>query len=131
MPNGFDPVWMETVRIEIDRDRLRHLREGRKGSTDNGGAENHASDNDATDFSIIVWNCGGQGRGQSRQARVGAVISLPALVAFSSLACARETNTSSVGTVSNVVYASQVSERRSGRSRFVRMMAVGSGRFPV
>lgn len=75
MPNGFDPVWMETVRIEIARDRLRHLRDGRKGSSDGGDGENHVSDND-TDFSVIVWNCGGNGRRRSRRAKVGAGLSV-------------------------------------------------------
>lgn len=100
MPNGFDPVWMETVRIEIARDRLRHLREGRKGSTDDGDDDNHASQhNEATDFSIIVWNCGGQDRGQSRQAKVGAVVYHPALFV--------RVNTSEKGTVSDIVYVGE------------------------
>lgn len=77
MPNGFDPVWMETVRIEIARDRLRlhqrgHLQEGQKGSsTDDDGGGVGDDDVPPTDFSIIVWNNCGQGQGQSKQAKVG------------------------------------------------------------
>lgn len=59
MPNGFDPVWMETVRIEIDRDRLRPRAsqrysrggEGLDGIDDGGG-----TDVPPSDFSIVVWN---------------------------------------------------------------------------
>jgi len=72
MPNGIDPVWMETVRIEIDRDRLR----SHKGQqTGNGRAHNgggvHGGANDAlpSDFSIIVWNRL-QGRGQAQLEKV-------------------------------------------------------------
>lgn len=59
MPNGSDPVWMETVRIEIPRDRLRshapHLksRGGQGLAVASGGDGNDAP---PYDFSIIVWN---------------------------------------------------------------------------
>ncbi len=72
MPNGVDPVWMETVRIAINRDRLRSHKGQRKGhGSANDGGGDHGSRNEAlpSDFSIIVWNRL-QGRGQAQPEKV-------------------------------------------------------------
>lgn len=69
MPNGVDPVWMETVRIEIDRDRLRSHKGQQKG---NGLANNDGGSGSETlpaDFSITVWNRL-EGRGQAQPEKV-------------------------------------------------------------
>lgn len=59
MPNGSDPVWMETIRIEIARHRLRshaphcHSRvEKSVAEIDNGAAD----DVPQSDFTVTVWN---------------------------------------------------------------------------
>lgn len=55
MPNGSHPVWMETVRIEIGRDRLWRQQQQQE-------QEAHPSlRNIAADFSITVWDCPGRG----------------------------------------------------------------------
>lgn len=63
MPNGFDPVWMETVRIEIARDRLRSgAPSSRRRSRGGEGLADADADDGGngvvppSDFSIIVWN---------------------------------------------------------------------------
>lgn len=73
MPNGFDPVWMETVRVEIARDRLRshashrHSRGGEGLADTDGGLGN---DSPPSDVSITVWNLV-QERGRSQREKVG------------------------------------------------------------
>ena len=71
MPNGVDPVWMETVRIEIDRGRLRPQSGTHAGEevANNGGRIGRGKDSTPADFSIIVWNRV-QGRGQPRTEKV-------------------------------------------------------------
>lgn len=71
MPNGCDPVWMETVRIEIARDRVRLHNRQHKGEQGHGPQGN---DGDCypspNDFSIVVWNRV-QGRRQTHPDEVG------------------------------------------------------------
>ncbi|CAM9193761.1 unnamed protein product [Scytosiphon promiscuus] len=67
MANGCDPVWMETIRVEIARDRAWTQRRHRGGGADfthhherkdRGDGEDDADDHDvmAAHFSIMVWN---------------------------------------------------------------------------
>lgn len=59
MPNGSDPVWMETVRIEIPRVRLRSCATHLQSQRGEGVAAADGGDRDDVqppDFSIIVWN---------------------------------------------------------------------------
>lgn len=71
MPNGFDPVWMETVRIEIARDRLRLQNRQHEGEEGRGPKGNNRDSSPApNDLSIIVWNRV-QGRRQTHPDEVG------------------------------------------------------------
>lgn len=72
MPNGTDPVWMETVRIEVPRDRLW----SRESHIQSRGGEGLAvadsgdgNDVPPSDFSIIVWNRV-QEQGRSQRVKV-------------------------------------------------------------
>ncbi|CAM9127974.1 unnamed protein product, partial [Hapterophycus canaliculatus] len=58
MANGADPVWMETIRLEIVRDHVRTQRRQKGGIVD---VAHHREGNDddgvvPADFSITVWN---------------------------------------------------------------------------
>lgn len=84
MANGFDPVWMETVRIEIARDRIRTQRwpEARRedGTDDNDSYGRDRDDNGddgvvPANFSIVVWTCfQGEGHRQPQSDKVGALV---------------------------------------------------------